>query len=150
MTLDASLSVLHWWAVLLLITTLVGEKVLISGVADAGTVRRLSRYDLVYGLSALLVLAAGFTRATYGAKGWAFYAGNPMFWTKIGLFALIGLMSIPPTIAFRRWKKSLAGRPEAVLEAAQVAPVRRWIDLELTLLALIPVAAAMMARGIGF
>lgn len=150
MTLDASLSVLHWWAVFLLITTLVGEKVLISGVADARTVRRLSRYDLAYGLAALLVLVAGFVRATHGAKGWAFYADNPMFWIKIGLFVLIGLMSIAPTMSFRQWRKSLVGRPGAVIEAARVVSVRRWIDLELTLLALIPVAAAMMARGIGF
>jgi len=150
MTLDASLSVLHWWTVLLLIAALIGEKVLTGGVADAHTVRRLAAHDLAYGLAALLVLAAGFARAALGAKGWAFYAGSPMFWTKIGLFALIGLMSVVPTIAFRRWRKSLGGQPGAVIEAGRVAQVRRWIDLELTLLALMPVAAAMMARGIGF
>ena len=30
--------------------------------------------------------AAGFTRAVYGVKGWAYYAHHPLFWAKIGVF----------------------------------------------------------------
>lgn len=152
MTWDAGLSVLHWWAVFMLITTLVGEKVLLTGAVDDGAVRRLARFDLLYGVAALLVLAAGLSRAAWGAKGWAFYAGNPMFWTKLGLYALMGLLSIPPTLAFRRWRRQLAagqGAGQEAIEPAEVKRVRRWLDLEATMLVLIPVAAALMARGIG-
>ena len=42
----------------------------------------------------------GFARANFAAKGWAYYSHNSFFWSKIGTFALVGVLSIIPTIAF--------------------------------------------------
>src|SRR3546814_6435007 len=36
---------------------------------------------------------------------------NPWFHAKIGLFIIIGLCSIPPTLAFLRWRKQARQQP---------------------------------------
>src|SRR3546814_16134121 len=100
--------------------------------------------DIGYGLRAALVLIVGFARVSLAAKGWDYYAHNIAFWTKLVVFALIGLISIRPTIAFRRWR-----RTEINPSAAEAAAVRRYIRAELVLFALLPVIAAAMAREIG-
>jgi putative membrane protein len=51
----------------------------------------------------------------------------------------VGLLSIPPTLAFRRWRR-------AAPDEAAVGGVRRLLRLEVGLLLLIPVFAALMAR----
>jgi putative membrane protein len=103
------------------------------------------RLDGAYGALAGGVLVAGFVRAAYGAKGMAYYAGNPVFWAKIGVFVVIGLLSIAPTLQILRWRK--AG---TLPDAAALRGLRRWIAAEASLLPLIPILAVVMARGIGY
>lgn len=109
-------------------------------------VRRLVRLDAGYGITAVLVIVVGVTRVLWGAKGWAFYRDNPAFWTKMGLFAAIGLISILPTVAFMRWAKAARANPDFQPTAAQRAGVLRCLRLETGLLILLVVAAAAMAR----
>src|SRR3546814_15376689 len=100
--------------------------------------------DIGYGLSAALILIVGFARVSLAAKGWDYYVHNIAFWTKLVVFALIGLISIRPTITFRRWR-----RTEINPSAAEAAAVRRYIRAELVLFASLPVFAAAMARVYG-
>ncbi|MFT3803239.1 MAG: DUF2214 family protein [Burkholderiaceae bacterium] len=144
---DALLSMLHWWAVLGLFSALIGELMLVRGPLAPPVVRRLARLDAAYGGLFVLALTAGLLRAVYGAKGWEFYSGNPMFWTKIATLAFIGLLSLPPTFAFLRWKRE--ARAGATIDAARVTAIRRWVHAELGVLFVVPAFAALMARGIG-
>ncbi|HEX3915451.1 MAG TPA: DUF2214 family protein [Steroidobacteraceae bacterium] len=105
---------------------------------------RLASIDLWYGISAGLVLVVGFSRAVFAAKGWAYYSHNAFFWAKLGTFAAIGLLSIPPTLAFLRWRKS-----ELQPDDADIRGVRRYLHVELALFAFLPIFAAAMARGFG-
>ena len=74
----------------------------------------------------------------------AFYSHNPVFHAKLGLFGLIGIVSIYPTIFFARNKKG--GPADTVrLPSAVIWSVR----LELLLLLAMPLRATLMARGIG-
>ena len=148
MTLDASLSVAHWWVVIALVIVLATELARCRGELDHAAVSALALRDAIYGGLAVLTLLVGFARVVYGAKGWDFYAGNPAFWVKIGLFALVGLLSIVPTLRFMRWRKETAGG--AAIDAERTAATRGWIHVEMAVLMLIPVAAALMARGIGY
>lgn len=146
---DVALSYLHFLFAFVLAGALAAELFILRLPVDANVAKRLSRIDLFYGLSALGVLIAGFSRAIWAAKGWEYYSAQPFFWAKIATVAVIGLASVIPTLAFTRWAR--AARLDAAFLAAEgeVKSMRRWVMIEVHLLALIPLFAALMARGIG-
>lgn len=148
MLLDSLLAIAHWWLLILMLTLLITELFRMRAPLQRADLMRLPRIDAMYGLSALLMLAVGFGRAALGIKGWAFYSTNPWFWLKLGLFLLIGLASLPPTIQFIRWRNQ-NNRDGSLPDAAAIAVTRRWIHAQLGLLMLIPVAAVLMARAVG-
>jgi Predicted membrane protein len=147
MTQDALLAWLHYLAIFVLIVALTAEAVLLRPGLGAATIRRLANYDRLYLVAALAVLATGGLRLSLGAKGMAFYLANPWFHAKIGLFVLIGLCSIPPTIAFLRWRRQ-AGAADFSPPDGEVTRARRWVMVETHLIVLLPLFAALMARGV--
>jgi putative membrane protein len=147
---DALLAYLHFLALIGTVATVVAEAVLCRPGLDERRLKVLGRVDLWYLVMALLALASGFGRAIWGLKGWAFYANNPVFWVKIGLFVLVGLLSIVPTIRFIRWAKTLAATPGTTVADGEVKAMSRYIVIELGLLALIPLMAVLMSRGFGY
>ncbi|HLZ76215.1 DUF2214 family protein [Phenylobacterium sp.] len=142
--LDLTLAIAHHILVFSLFGVLFGELVLVRKGVDLATVARVGRIDLMYGVLAGLIIGVGFSRAIFAAKGWAYYSHNLFFHLKVGTFLVIGLLSIPPTVAYIRWRRSGAAPSEA-----QVANVRRWLWAEMALFALLPAFAAAMARGFG-
>jgi putative membrane protein len=147
--LDLVLAVLHHLLILSLAGLLAAELVLVKpGVSGAG-LRTLGLVDAGYGATATLILAVGFGRVFLGAKGSAFYIGNPVFWAKIAAFAVVGLLSIAPTIAILKWRGRAKADPAFAPPADEVAKVHTTLLLELGVFALIPIFAAAMARGYG-
>jgi putative membrane protein len=138
---------LHFLAIVLLFGFLVGELVVCRPGMSADQVRRLPGLDIAFFMAALLALATGLLRLFFFGKGLGFYLPNPVFWAKMALYAAVALISIRPTLTFIRWRRTVAsaGPPPD----AEVARVRRLLHLELGLAALIPLAAVLMARGIG-
>lgn len=150
MGLDTVLAIFHHLCVFGLFVILASEMALVRPGISADTVARVARIDGAYGIVAALALVAGALRDLYGAKGTEFYTHNPIFWTKIGLFIAIGLLSIPPTLNFIRWRKALRANPNAVPDAKSLQSTRRFVHIELALLFLLPILAAMIARGIDY
>ncbi|MHA6909280.1 DUF2214 family protein [Ralstonia pseudosolanacearum] len=146
---DALLAYLHYLSIFTLIVFVTAEAVVLRPDMTPAIRRRLSIYDAVYGASAGAVLVSGLLRLFYGAKGAAFYVHNPVFHIKMGLFVLVALMSIPPTVTILRWKRQGKTLPDFVPTPAEIAKVRRWVMLEAHLIIFIPLAAVLMARGIG-
>lgn len=103
--------------------------------------RRLARADGAYGLSALALIAVGVARAVYAAKGWDYYADSVFFWCKLAAFAVVGVLSVIPTLAFLRWR-----RGQASPDAREIARVRRLIWAQALVFPVIPTCAALMAR----
>jgi putative membrane protein len=148
-TTDLALAIAHHLLIFAIASVLVFEIAVIRGAMSAIDIRRVGRVDLWYGILAALILAVGFARAVYAAKGWAYYSVNMFFWAKIGTFALIGLLSVVPTMAILRWRRTLAGDPAFTPAPASVSNVRRFLWAEAVLFALLPAFAAAMARGYG-
>ncbi len=82
-------------------------------------------------------------------KGANFYAANPLFWVKMGLFLIVGLMSIYPTIRFIKWGERLKNNTAIEVADEEYKRIRLILKLELVGIALILFAAPAMARAIG-
>ena len=111
--------------------------------------RRIQRADLMYGISAGLLLIVGLLRVYFFEKGPAFYGHNPFFWLKMNTFLIVGLLSIDPTIRYLRWNKILKDNQAPEIDEKEYKRTRLLLSLEVIGLAIILFAAAMMARGIG-
>jgi putative membrane protein len=67
----------------------------------------------------------------------------------MGLFILVGLLSIYPTIRFLKWRPLLNEGKVPEVGEDEFKKIRLLIHLELTGIVLILFAAPLMARGIG-
>src|SRR6185436_4048112 len=111
-------------------------------------VKLLARIDLLYLIAALLALATGVVRLVWLGKGASFYLHNPVFYLKLALFIAVGLISVPPTMQYLRWMRGFKNGTAAVADF-EVLRARRYVLVELVLLAFIPLLAVLMARGVG-
>jgi putative membrane protein len=145
---DAILAYLHFAAIFTLVWFLAKEWTLLRAGAAALDLDRLARADAGFGILAGIVLATGALRATVGLKGLSFYAHNPVFQIKIVLFVVMGLVSILPTKAFLRWRRAHRSDPAYRVPEAEWQRARRYVLIEMHLLALIPLAAVIMSRGL--
>jgi len=108
---------------------------------------RLVIADTIYGLSATTVLITGILRVLYFGKGQDYYLSSPIFYTKVGIFVIVGLLSLYPTFLFISWIKTLRDRQPPSLELSQVQILSWMIRGELIGLVLIPLFATLLARG---
>lgn len=149
MTTEALLAYAHLLAILTMTVFLASEAALCRAEwFNAAVVERLARVDMIYGASAIAVLATGLARTWWGGKGTAWYWSQPLLHAKVTLFVVIGLMSIVPTARYLRWRKAL--RANGTLpDEAEIRSTRRLVMVQAHLLALIPLAAVFLARGVG-
>lgn len=146
MTTEILLRYLHFVSIFAIVGSLTAEHLLLRKSLTRKEIGRLARIDAVYGIAALTLLTAGLTLWLSGiGKPAIVYSKNWIFHVKLTCFALIGIFSIHPTIFFIKKRK---GDPdETILIPGSVF----WmVRLELMLLAIIPLLAGLMARGVGF
>ena len=142
--LDLTLAILHHFFVFALFGVLFAELVVVRRGMDDTAAARVVAIDAWYGVLAALILIVGFSRAIFAAKGWDYYEHNAFFWAKIGTFVAIGILSVPPTLAFLKWRRTGAPPTDAAVHQA-----RRYLWMEVALFPLLPTFAAAMARGYG-
>ena len=144
MAIEILIRYLHFLSILALTGAIFGQFLLLRPTLQRREVVRLARLDLLYAVAVVGVLATGLLQWFAVGKGAAFYGSNPIFHGKLGLFAVIGIVSIYPTVFFARQKK---GNPE---EEVALPTLLIWsVRLELLLLLAMPLLASLMARGIG-
>lgn len=148
-TTDLALAIVHHLLVFLLAGILAFEIGVIEPSMKSEDIVRVGRVDLWYGILAGAIIVVGFSRAIFAAKGWAYYSVNMFFWAKMAAFAVVGFLSIAPTMRIIGWRRALAQNGQIVLSAADVVAVRRFLWAEAAVFAFIPAFAAAMARGYG-
>ena len=146
---NSVIATLHHLCAFLLAGCLIFEFVAYRKNLGIEEARRIQRVDLVYGISAGVLVAVGLLRVFFFEKGSNYYFGNYVFWTKMALFTIVGLLSIYPTIRYIKWNSILGENRAPEIPDAEFKNVRLILWLELIGIALILFAAPMMARGIG-
>jgi putative membrane protein len=148
-TTDLTLAIVHHLLVFLLAGVLAFEIGVIEPSMKREDIVRVGRVDLWYGILAGAIIVVGFSRAIFAAKGWAYYSINMFFWAKMAAFAVVGFLSIAPTMRIIGWRRALAQNREFAPAAADVLVVRRFLWAEAAFFAFVPAFAAAMARGYG-
>jgi len=146
--MEPLIAYLHYLSIIFVGGFLVAELVVCRVGMTIEQAKRLAIIDAIFFASALAALATGLLRLFFYAKGVSFYTGNPVFWAKMALYVIIAALSITPTRTFLRWKRTATERGAAPA-GNEIAAARRLIHIELGLLALMPLLAVLMARGIG-
>ncbi len=139
----------HYLSFMVCFAALVLERRLIRPQPDRSDAILMVITDIVYGLAALGVLGTGILRVLYFGQGSAFYTENPLFWWKVGAYMAVGTLSLYPTITYILWAIPLR-KGELPLVGESLATRLKWIlNIEILGFALIPLLAALMARGVG-
>lgn len=147
--MNALFAFLHHLAAFSLVAALAVEFVSIREELSPRSARRILMADRIYGISAVAIVIVGLLRVFYFEKGVAYYSHNLAFILKMSLFALVGLLSIYPTIEFLSWRKSLQQDRAPEIEARKQRRLRAFIHWELAGIVFILLCAALMARGYG-
>ena len=146
MSLGIAVAWIHYVGIMLFMASVLGEHLLLKPQMSVASARTIQRLDIIYGGSAVVVLITGVARM-YLEKGVSYYLHHGAFHILLGLFIVIGLLSIYPTMAFLKWgPDTRAGRAPEV-PAAQLKRLQMILRLEMALLVIAPLFAAWMAHG---
>ncbi len=148
--MSALFAFLHHAAAFGFVAALAVELALLREPPDAKVVLRLVRADIAAGVLAGIVLAVGIARVLFYEKGSAYYSHSAPFIAKMTLFGVVALLSIYPTLTFIGWRRSVKRGVVPAVAPEVLRRLRMIVHAELTGVVLIALAAAMMARGIGF
>jgi len=138
---------IHYMSVMLVLGALLGEHLLLKPQLTLAGAKTLQRLDLLYGISATVLLITGIMRM-YLEKGVDYYLHHGAFHILITLFVLIGAISIYPTIVFRRWSADTRAGNAPQLEPSMYRRLQMMLRAELTLLLIAPLFAAWMAHAL--
>jgi len=146
---SAGIAYLHYLSFMVCFAALVLERRLIRPDPSRPDAILMVVTDVVYGIAALVLVLSGILRVLHFGQGTSFYTENPLFWWKVGVFLAVSALSLYPTITYILWAVPLRkGELPQVSDA--LATRLLWIlNIEITGFALIPLMAALMARGVG-
>ena len=140
---------LHHIAAFTLFAALVVELILIREVLTVGTARRLQVVDMVFGISAGVLIVVGLLRVFYFEKGAYYYFHTWTFIAKLTLFLIVGLVSIVPTREFLSWRKAVKQGQAPSVSPDKVRSLRSIMHWKLVGVVAIILMAALMAKGVG-
>ncbi len=140
---------LHFIGIMILMATLLAEHVTLQPNMTRLHLQRLAMIDLFYGIAAGVVLITGLLRFASFGKGIPFYLGNPVFYIKVGVFLLVALLSIDPTMRLLSWRSMPKQENIPEVDTQSIMRLRYIIRLEVGLRLIIPLLAILIARGIG-
>jgi putative membrane protein len=137
---------IHYIGIMLLIASLLGEHLMLKPELTVAQAKTIQRLDIVYGASATTVLVSGILRM-FLEKGAAYYNHQIAFHILVGIFVIVALLSIYPTVIFQRWRSDVVAGGGQKLAQAQFKKIQMIVRLEMTLLLLAPFFATWMAHG---
>tara|TARA_Y100001968_G_scaffold328336_1_gene375295 strand:- start:1184 stop:1645 length:462 start_codon:yes stop_codon:yes gene_type:complete len=146
---SASIAYIHYLSFMLCFAALVFERISIKINPNRSEAISMVVADTIYGIAGVALLVSGIYRVIKFGQGSEFYTQNPLFWSKIVVFGLVGSLSLYPTITYVLWAIPLSKGKLPNVTANLVSRLKMIINIELLGFASIPFLATLMARGIG-
>ncbi len=144
MLLEILIRYLHFGSLFGLSAAVIAQAFLLRPKMIRREIAQIQRVDLLYAVMVVLVLATGFAQWFWVGKPSQFYSSNPIFHAKVTLFLIIGILSAWPSVFLGKQKK---GEPDETVEVPR--GVILSVRAEVVLLALMPLLASLMAKGVG-
>jgi putative membrane protein len=145
---DASLAYLHFTAIFVFFAFLSIETWLLRTPIDGVRAAELALADRWYWGSFAAVVATGLARLFFGVKGIAFLMHGAGLPVKMLLVVAVAYLSLAPRSTFGRWSREAATRATWQAPEPERLHARRRLMLVVHVAAVIPLVAAIMARGL--
>ena len=146
---SALIAYVHYLGIILCFGSLLFERLTLKVGLNKNETISMTIADVVYGLAGVAILVTGILRVKYFGQGGDFYTSNPVFWIKVSLYILVGLLSLYPTTTYILWAIPLSKNKLPEISENLVKRFRLIITTELVGFATIPLFATFMARGVG-
>ncbi len=146
---SASIAYVHYLSFMLCFGALIYERISLKPNLNRQEAISMVVADIIYGIAGVALLLSGIYRVIKFGQGSDFYTQNPIFWTKIIIFALVGSFSLYPTITYVLWAIPISKGNLPNVTENLVSRLRLIINIELVGFASIPFLATLMARGVG-
>ena len=140
---------IHYLSFMVCFGALVYERISLKANPNRQEAISMVIADIIYGIAGIALLISGIYRVIKFGQGSEFYTENPIFWTKIIIFAFIGSLSLYPTITYVLWAIPLSNGTLPNVTDSLASRLRLIVNVELVGFASIPFFATLMARGIG-
>ena len=146
---SASVAYVHYLSFMVCFGVLIYERSSLKTSPNKKEAASILIADIIYGIAGVSILVSGIYRVTKFGQGSDFYTQNPIFWTKIIIFALVGSLSLYPTFTYISWAIPLSKGNLPNVNSALISRLKLIINIELIGFSVIPFFAALMSRGIG-
>ena len=134
---------LHFIAIFGVIATLIIKNTAIKTLISEEDAINLAKVNLFFNLSLILTCIGGLVLWFWVGRPSNFYTQNPLFLAKLILFTLIFLLSLFTSNFFRKHREP----KKETIEAPKLIVL--LLRLQLIILAIIPLIAFLITRGVG-
>lgn len=148
--INALVAYVHFLAAFILVFSIIFEWFTYSRNLTLIEAKRLQAIDIVYGVSAAIVLVFGFLRILYFEKGSEFYFHSPFYKIKLYAFLVVGILSIYPTVKFFKWRKLTKLGVAPTFQEDEFKIIKWILRAEVAGLLIIILSASFMAKGVGY
>ncbi len=146
---SALVAYIHYLGIILCFGALFYERTFLKVDLNKKEVINIIIADVIYGIAGLAILITGILRVKYFGQGGEFYLSNPIFWFKVSLYIIVGLLSLYPTTTYILWAIPLSKNKLPIISDNLVKRFKLITSTELFCFAIIPFFATLMSRGIG-
>lgn len=142
----------HYFSLIALVAILMYERLSIKPNMTMDEVKNLVFADSAYGIFGGLLAYTGYLRATQFEKGWDFYSHEPIFWVKMLFLGVYGASSFFNTTIIIKKGSPVFQDPETFSPIGERLAARmiQLCNAQATALAIIPLTATFMARGVAY
>ena len=148
-SISAFVAYVHYLGIILCFGALIFERIILKQNLSKNEAISIIVADVIYGTAGLAILITGILRVKYYGQGGEFYTDNPIFWLKVSLYIIVGLLSLYPTTTYILWSIPLSKNELPAISENLVKRFKLIIMTELIGFAVIPLFATLMSRGIG-
>ena len=134
---------------MLLMGALISEYLLLKTNQSDKQIRMLVYSSVIHLVSLGLLLITGFLRWFVYGKGALYYSKNPVFHTKLTLYAVILVFAIIQSVKLLKWNMQRKENKLQTFNAASVKKMFAFLRIEILLVIIIPLLAVIVLRGAG-